>query len=91
MKCTRDETIPLALELHQDQKVNGQVVDVHAASDTPVTCTTSPTAWTANMGLTPGEAFKGGTARAIANTFSTPEWVTPASAAGATKLSISKR
>ena len=91
IKCTHNEAFRLALELHQDQKVNGQVVDVHAASDIPVTCTTSPTAWSANMGLTPGEAFKGGAARVIANTFSTPEWVTPASAAGATKLSISKR
>ena len=91
IKCTRNEAFRLALELHQDQKVNGQVVDVHSATDIPVTCGTSPTAWSASMGLLPGEAFKGGAARAIANTFSTPEWVTPASAAGAVKIAISKR
>jgi len=91
IKCTHNEAFRLALELHQDQKVNGQVVDVHSATDIPVTCGTLPTAWSANMGLAPGEAFKAGAARAIANTFSTPEWVTPASAAGAVKITISKR
>jgi len=91
IKCTHNEAFRLALELHQDQKVNGQVVDVHSATDIPVACGTSPTAWSASMGLAPGEAFKGGAARAIANTFSTPEWVTPASAAGAVKIAISKR
>jgi len=91
IKCTRNEAFRLALELHQDQKVNGQVVDVHSASDIPVTCTPSATAWSASMGLAAGEAFKGGAARATANTFNTPEWVTPASAASAVKISISKR
>jgi len=50
IRCTHNEAFRLALELHQDQKVNGQVVDVHAASDIPVTCTTSPTAWTGEYG-----------------------------------------
>jgi hypothetical protein len=91
IKCTHNETFRLALELHQNQKVNGQVVDVHAANDIPVTCTTSPTAWSANMGLSPGDVFKAGAAQAIAYTFNTADWVTPASAAGAVKISIVKR
>ena len=91
IKCTHNEAFRLALELHQDQKVNGQVVDVHSAGDIPVTCTTSPSAWSASMGLAPGQVFKGGAARAIAYTFNTADWVTPASAAGAVKLSIVKR
>ena len=89
--CTRNEAFRLALELHQDQQVNGQVVDVHSASDIPVTCTTSPKAWTASMGLAPGEAFQQGAARATAVTFQTPEWVIPASAAGAVKISLVRK
>ncbi len=91
IKCTRNEAFRLALELHQDQKVNGQVVDVHSASDIPVTCTTSPMPWSASMGLTPGEAFQPGAARATAVTFQTPEWVTPASAASAVKISVTRK
>ena len=91
IKCTRNEAFRLALELHQDQKVNGQVVDVHSASDIPVTCTTSPTAWSASMALAAGEVFQQGAARATAVTFQTPEWVAPANAAGAVKISIVRR
>ena len=89
--CTRNEAFRLALELHQDQNVNGQVVNVHSASDIPVTCTTSPKPWSANMGLAAGEAFQQGVARATAVTFQTPEWVMPASVAGAVKISITRK
>jgi hypothetical protein len=88
IKCTRAESFRLALELHQTQKVGKQVVDVHAASDVPVSCITSPTAWGAALGLAPGEAFKAGAARATAQTFQSPEWVAPASAANAVKVSL---
>ena len=91
IKCTRSDTFRLALELHQDQKVNGQVVDVHSASDIPVVCTTTATAWSATMGLLPTEAFQAGAARATAVTFQTPEWVTPASVASAVKISVAKK
>jgi len=91
IKCTHNEEFRLVLELHQDQKVNGQIVDVHSATDIPVTCTASPAAWSASMGLSPGEVFNGGAARAVAYTFNTADWVTPASGAGAVKLSIAKR
>jgi len=91
IKCTRNDAFRLALELHQDQKVNGQVVDVHSASDIPVSCTTTAKAWSAAMGLMPGEAFQAGPARATAGTFQTPEWVTPASAASAVKISIPRK
>jgi len=91
IKCTRNDAFRLALELHQDQKVNGQIVDVHSASDIPVSCTTTAKAWSAAMGLMPGEAFQAGPARATAGTFQTPEWVTPASAASAVKISIPRK
>jgi hypothetical protein len=91
IKCTRNDAFRLALELHQDQKVNGQVVDVHSASDIPVTCTTSAQPWTASMGLTPGEAFQAGAARATATTFQTPEWVAPANVASAVKISSTRK
>lgn len=91
VKCTRNDAFRLALELHQDQKVNGQVVDVHSASDIPVTCTTGATAWSTTMSLLPGEAFKSGAAQATATTFNTPEWATPASVAGAVKVALVRK
>ena len=91
IKCTRNDAFRLALELHQDQKVNGQVVDVHSASDIPVACTTSAAPWSASMALLPTEAFQAGAARATAVTFQTPEWVTPASVASAVKISVTRK
>jgi hypothetical protein len=86
LTCTRADTFRLALELHQDQKVGKQVVDIHSASDIPVTCGTIAKPWTATMALTPGEAFQAGAARATAFTFQTPEWVAPASVASAVRI-----
>ena len=81
----------VALELHQDQTVNGQVVDVHSASDIPVSCTTTPKSWSASMGLMPGEAFQPGAARATAATFQAPAWVAPANVASAVKISVTRK
>ena len=86
IKCTRNDSFRLALELHQDQKVNGQVVDVHAASDIPIACTTTAQAWSATMALTDGQAFQAGAARATAQTFNMPQWASPSSVAGAVKI-----
>ena len=86
IRCTRNDTFRLALELHQDQKVSGQVVDVHSASDIPVACTTSAQPWSATMVLSDGEKFQMGAARATAQTFATPEWVTPAGLASAVRI-----
>jgi hypothetical protein len=91
IKCTRNDTFRLALELHQDQKLNGQVVDVHSATDIPLACSTTAKPWSATMGLVPGEAFQAGAARASAQTFDTPEWATPSSAAGNVKISFSRK
>lgn len=88
--CTRNDVFRLALELHQDQKVGGQVVDVHAASDVPVACTTTAQPWSATMVLTDG-AWKSGAARATAQTFNTPVWATPAGAAAPAKISFSRK
>jgi hypothetical protein len=89
--CTRAETMRLGLELHQPQKVGKQVVDIHAANDIPVTCGTTPKAWTASMGLSAGETFKSGDANATAMTFQTPEWVKPASVAGVVKITFARK
>jgi hypothetical protein len=88
LTCTRADTFRLALELHQNQKVGKQVVDIHSASDIPVSCTTTAQSWSAQMVLTDGEKFQNGAANATASTFQTPEWVTPANAASAVKISI---
>ena len=87
MKCTRDDVIPLALELHQDQKMGKDIVDVHSAATTQVWCNTTGTTWARKMFLAPGEAWQTGAARATANTFNTPEWVTPAGVASGVKIS----
>ncbi len=90
--CSRADAFRLTLELHQDQKVGKQVVDVHSANDIPVTCgTTTPKPWSAVMGLTSGEAFQGGAARATAATFQTPDWVAPASVASAVKITFGRK
>jgi len=91
IRCTRAGTFRLALELHQDQTVNGQVADVHSASDIPVSCTTTPKSWIATMVLANGETYQAGAARASAATFQTPQWVTPASATSAVKISIARK
>jgi hypothetical protein len=89
--CTRDDVINLALELHQDQKVGKQVVDVHAASTAAqVACGTTAKSWAAKMSLTDG-AWQSGSARAMANTYNLPEWVAPASAASAVRISITRK
>ena len=90
MKCTRAETIPLALELHQDQKVGKTVVDVHAAATTQVACSPTTTTWARKMFLSEG-AWQAGAARATATTYNTAEWVAPASVSGAVKLSIVRK
>ena len=90
IKCTRNDVFRLALELHQDQKVNGQIVDVHSATDIPVTCTTTAQPWSATMGLTSG-TWNNGAARATAQTFQTAEWVAPAAKASAVKLSFVRK
>jgi hypothetical protein len=91
IKCTRYEYFRLALELHQDQKVGKTVVDIHSASDIPIECTSSGVPWKATMGLSDGEAFQAGAAKATAQTFQTPEWVAPAGVASAVKISVSRK
>ena len=91
MKCTRDDVIPLALELHQDQKVGKDVVDVHSAATTHVACTPAGATWARKMFLLPGEAWQTGAARATANTFNTPEWVAPASVSSAVRLAVVRK
>ena len=88
--CSRDETFQLASELHQTQKVGKQVGDAHAAAASHVSCGTTPKAWSQQMVLTEG-AWQNGSAQATAQTYQTPEWVTPASVAGAVKIAISRR
>jgi hypothetical protein len=91
IKCTRNDYFRLALELHQDQKVGKEIVDVHSATDIWVDCKTATAPWSAAMVLVDGEAFQAGAARAMAGTFQTPEWVTPANATGNVKISFGRK
>ncbi|HEX6048752.1 MAG TPA: right-handed parallel beta-helix repeat-containing protein [Gemmatimonadaceae bacterium] len=79
VRCSRDESFKLALELHQDQRVGKQVVDIHSAATEPVACTTVARPWSASMVLTDG-SYQNGSARATAYTFETEPWVAPAAA-----------
>ena len=85
MKCTRDDTIPLRLELRQEQRVGKEVVNVHTTATTQVACSPTTTTWGRKMFLTTG-TWQTGAARATATTFYTPDWVTPASVASAVKI-----
>jgi hypothetical protein len=91
IKCSRYEYFRLALELHQDQKVGKDVVDVHAASDVPIECTTSGGRWGATMVLTDGETYQAGAATASAQTFQTAEWATPAGVTSPVRISFARK
>jgi hypothetical protein len=91
IKCTRNDYFSLALELHQDQKVGKQVVDIHSADVLPLECTPSGGSWSAHMPLSTGEAFQNGAARATAVTFETPEWTSPAAVASGVRISVARK
>jgi hypothetical protein len=90
MKCTRDETILLGLELRQTQKVGKTVVTVHTTANTQVACGPVATTWAMKMFLTSG-AWQAGVAQATAKTVYLPDWVAPASVASAVKLAVVRR
>ena len=90
MKCTRDETILLRLELRQDQKVGKVTNQVYTTADTQVACSPTTTTWAKKMFLTSG-AWQAGAAQATAKTIYLPDWVAPASVSSAVKLSIVRK
>ena len=61
VKCTRDETILLGLELRQTQKAGKNVVTVHSAGTTQVACGPVASSWARKMFLTSG-AWQAGAA-----------------------------
>ena len=83
--CSRAESFDLAIELHQNQKLGRDVVDVHAASTVPFACSTTARPFSASMVLTEG-AFQNGAAQASVATLDAEAWVTPASVSGAVRL-----
>jgi hypothetical protein len=90
MKCTRDETIPLRLELRQQQKVGKEVVTVHTTALTQVECSPTTTTWGRKMFLTSG-AWQAGAAQATATTVYTPDWVAPASVTSGVRLAVVRK
>ena len=90
MKCTRDETIPLRLELRQEQRVGKEVVNVHTTATTQVACSPTTTTWARKMFLTSG-AWQAGAAQATATTIYTPDWVAPASVSSGVKISVVRK
>jgi len=90
MKCTRDETIPLRLELRQERSVGKAVVNVHTSATTQVACSPTTTTWGRKMFLTSG-AWQAGAAQATATTVYTPDWVAPASVSGGVKLAVVRK
>jgi len=90
MKCTRDETILLRLELRQQQKVGKEVVNVHTTETKQVACSPTTTTWGRKMFLTTG-AWQAGAAQATATTIYLPDWVAPASVSSGVKLSVVRK
>ena len=90
MKCTRDETIPLRLELRQQQKVGKEIVNVHTTALTQVACSPTVTTWGRKMFLTTG-AWQAGAAQATATTVYTPDWVAPASVSSGVRLAVVRK
>jgi hypothetical protein len=90
MKCTRDETILLRLELRQDQKAGKETNQVHTTATTQVACSPTTTTWARKMFLTSG-AWQAGAAQATATTIYTPDWVAPASVSSGVKLAIVRK
>jgi len=90
VKCSRNETFSVAVQLAQQQKNGRDVSTVDAAAIVPVECTTSVRPWIASMVLTSG-AFTPGSAEANAQTVYTPGWVKPASATAKVKMYWARR
>ena len=91
MKCTREETIPLSVELRQEQKSGKDVVYVQAAGTTQVYCSPTATTWARKVFLTLPTAWQAGAAQATAATFYTPDWVAPASVTSGVRLSVVRK
>jgi hypothetical protein len=85
IKCSRNETFSVAVQLEQQQKTGRTSTMVDAAAIVPVECTTGVRPWSALMVLTSG-AFNTGSAQAKAQTVYTPGWVSPSSAAALVKM-----
>ena len=90
VKCSRNESFSLAVQLEQQQKTGKTKTSVDAAATIPVECTTSVRPWVASMILTSGE-FITGPAQAKAYTMNVPKWVTSAGVESAVKLSWARR
>ena len=87
VKCSRAETFSLALELHQNQRIGKDIVDVHSAVTEPVVCDTTTRPWSASMVLSDGQEFKvSATATASAVTYLAKPWVAQAEASQSVKL-----
>jgi hypothetical protein len=85
IKCSRNETFNLAVELKQVQKSGRDLTGLHAAATVPISCTTGVRPWSASMYPTDG-TFRTGSAQATAGTMDSPAWVTPAATSGQVKL-----
>ena len=90
VKCSRNESFSVAVQLEQQQKSGKSKTVVDAATIVPVACTTSARPWVASMILTSGE-FVTGSAQAKAYTVDVPKWVTSAGAESAVKLYWARR
>ena len=89
IKCSRNETFALALELAQEQRVKNGAASVTATTMIPVDCTTTARMWSASMESLAGD-FQAGAGAAKATTANVQKWVTPATVATAVKLFRSK-
>jgi hypothetical protein len=85
VKCSRNETFDLIVELEQTQKAGQTTTVVRAAGTTPIACGTTLKPWSASLAPSNG-SFAIGSATADARTANTEGWVTPAAASRSVKL-----
>ena len=85
VKCSRNETFDLYVELHQTQKIDKSSIDVHAAATTPIVCSTSVLPWTIAL-VTTDEPFETGSGSATVGMLNAEPWIKPASLSQDVKL-----
>lgn len=90
VRCSRDETFAVAVELKQSQRAGRTPVSVTAVGSTPVSCGAAARPWSVALAPSTG-SFETGSADVSATTEDTPGWANPASASRAVKLFWSKK
>jgi hypothetical protein len=89
--CSRSETLDLAVNLQQGQRVKRAGTSVQATQTVPVVCGTTKQPWIASLAPASGQAFVNGDALAAVQVVNVPNGVTPAVDSSAVQLFWGKK